>query len=142
MDGGRDSEWPSRLASLISGLNDRGLLIEGVISGLNNRGLLTEGVISGLNDRGLPIEGVISGLNDRGLLIEGVISGLNDRGLPIEKDTPLTVTWSPGMACRVVSPRATTVMERGMLPTGTWSFWMGKPVQQVTQPVTPHTQYM
>jgi hypothetical protein len=34
---------------------------------------------------------------------------------------PVTDTWSPGNACRVVSPRHSTVRLRGMLPTGTAS---------------------
>ena len=37
------------------------------------------------------------------------------------RNTPVTATWSPGMACLVTSPLAITVMERGMCPTGTWS---------------------
>ena len=33
--------------------------------------------------------------------------------------TPVIITWSPGDARRVTSPLAITVIERGMLPTGT-----------------------
>ena len=51
----------------------------------------------------------------------------------VSEDTPVTETWSPGMACRVLSPRATTVIERGMLPTGTWSFWTGQRANQFYQ---------
>lgn len=46
----------------------------------------------------------------------------NLHGASMTRLTPVTLTWSPGEQDRVTSPRAITVIERGMLPTGTWSF--------------------
>lgn len=42
---------------------------------------------------------------------------------------PVTLTWSPGWAILVFSPSTSTVMLRGMFPTGTWSLYMGEGAQ-------------
>lgn len=44
----------------------------------------------------------------------------------IGKKMPVTLTWSPGWAIRVFSPSTSTVMLRGMFPTGTWSLYRGQ----------------
>ena len=36
---------------------------------------------------------------------------------------PVTLTWSPGWAILVFSPSTSTVILRGIFPTGTWSLW-------------------
>lgn len=44
----------------------------------------------------------------------------------IGKKIPVTLTWSPGWASLVFSPSTSTVMLRGMFPTGTWSLYRGE----------------
>lgn len=57
---------------------------------------------------------------------------------------PVTLTWSPGWAILVFSPSTSTVMLRGMFPTGTWSLWGRRALEarRLTSPSAPTTRLL
>lgn len=57
------------------------------------------------------------------------------------RNMPVTLTWSPGCTRRVFSPCTLTLMERGKLPTGTWSLCeQGEHRQRQTGESLPYPQ--